>query len=407
MTIEILMPALSPTMTEGNLVKWLKKEGDSLKSGEVLAEIETDKATMEVEVIDEGILGKIIVPAGTEGVKVNTLIGLILEEGETAENLTHQSSASAKNPDPKPQEVSLPSSQNLEPKEKASSPTSSVGRILSSPLARRLAFEKNIDLSTIQGSGPRGRIVKKDIEETAQTMASPRPSSSFESAYEDVALTTMRKVVAKRLTESKQTIPHFYVSMDAELDALLALRKELNNGLKDAKVSVNDLLIKACARTLMDVPEANASWMETSLRLYKTADISVAVSLEEGLITPIIRNAQSKSILDISTEMKTLREKAQSGKLAPSEFQGGSFSLSNMGMYGVTSFSAILNPPQACILAVGTGQEKAVVRNGALSIATLMTLTLSVDHRVVDGAVAAQFLKVLKNYIENPVLILA
>ncbi|HQS83310.1 MAG: pyruvate dehydrogenase complex dihydrolipoamide acetyltransferase [Alphaproteobacteria bacterium 16-39-46] len=405
MTIEILMPALSPTMTEGNLIKWLKKEGDSLKSGDVLAEIETDKATMEVEAVDEGVLGKILVLGGTENVKVNTLIALILEEGETTADLKIQ--GTPQNSEPTPSEKSLPISPPSPSKsqEKTSLSGISQDRIFSSPLARRLALEKNLDLSTIQGSGPRGRIVKKDVEETSKKPVSV--SSSSDSAFEDVALTTMRKVVAKRLTESKQTVPHFYVSMDVEIDALLNLRKDLNKGLGDIKVSVNDFLIKACARTLMDVPEANASWMETFIRLYKTADVSVAVSLDEGLITPIVRNAQSKSILEISAEMKSLREKAQTGKLIPSEFQGGSFSLSNMGMYGVSSFSAILNPPQGCILAVGAGSETAVVRSGVLTVATMMTLTLSVDHRVIDGAIAAQFLKTLKNYIENPVLILA
>lgn len=406
MPIELLMPALSPTMTEGNLVKWLKKEGDLLKSGEVIAEIETDKATMEVEAVDEGTLGKILVKEGTEGVKVNTLIALILEEGETPDSLASYTSSLKADSISETKETSSPSP--------SPSPllNSSQERRAASPLARRIAQEKNLDLSTIKGSGPRGRIIKQDVIASSEIL----PSSTAKlaslaqaggSPYEDVPLSSMRKVVAKRLTESKQQIPHFYVSLDVIIDELLSLRKKLNEGLKEDKVSVNDFIIKACAKTLMDIPEANASWMESFIRLYKTADISVAVSLEGGLITPIIWNAQAKTLLEISREMKILREKAQAGKLMPAEFQGGSFSISNMGMYGVSSFSAILNPPQACILAVGAGQERPIVEKGVLKSATVMTLTLSVDHRIIDGTVAAQFLQALKKYLENPVLTLA
>lgn len=412
MTIEILMPALSPTMTEGNLVKWCKKEGDSLKSGEVIAEIETDKATMEVEAVDEGTLGRILIPEGTEGVKVNTPIALILEEGETPAEL--DAYKGQKQPtSPASNEVPPPLSK--EPIQDIKTPTTKSERIIASPLARKIATQKNLNLSKIEGSGPRGRIVKHDVESSLASPEKPliskhtskKSQSSASTPYVEIPLTTMRKVVAKRLTESKQTVPHFYVNQDIELDKLLALRSQLNANLHDHKVSVNDFLIKACGHTLMEVQDANVSWMENHIRQYTSADISVATSIDGGLITPIVKDVQTKTLLEISYEMKDLKERAQASKLAPHEFQGGSFSLSNMGMYGIPSFSAIINPPQGCILAVGAANERAVVKNGALSIATVMTVTLSVDHRAVDGAVAALFLKDLKKRLENPVLILA
>ena len=405
MPIDILMPALSPTMTEGNLVKWLKKEGETLKSGDVIAEIETDKATMEVEAVDEGILGRIVVAAGTSHVPVNSLIGIILEEGETQADLPSSSASPLNPPSPSvPRESSPlnpPSLDAQKPTSSSSTLSSTPKRILSSPLARRLAQDKNIALTSIQGSGPRGRIVKKDIDAFSQKTST---FSSSDALYEDREISNLRGVIAKRLTESKQTIPHFYASLDVEMDLLLDLRQSMNEKIKDHKVSVNDFIIKACGLTLMDVPHANASWMNTCIRHYQTADVSVAVSIEGGLITPIIRHAQKKTILEISHEMILLREKAQKGKLAPHEFQGGGFSLSNMGMYGISSFSAIINPPQSCILAVGAARECPVVRQGALGIGHIMTVTLSVDHRVIDGSVAAHFLQTLKKYLERPIL---
>lgn len=409
MPIEVCMPALSPTMTEGALVKWCKKEGDTIKAGDLLAEIETDKATMEVEAVDEGILGKILVSEGTQGVKVNAPIALILEDGEDKSTLdSYVSAPSLVVSALKKETVSSSPLSSSSPSIIASSAEES--RIFASPLAKRIAKENSLDLHSIQGTGPGGRIVKEDVERTVTTYkGTPSSKESFsnrDAIYVDVPHTTMRKVIAKRLSESKQTIPHFYVTVEAEIDELLSLRKRLNEGLTDQKISVNDFVIRACALSLMDVPEANASWTETHVRQYRSADISVAVSIEGGLITPIIKNAETKNITIISKEMKDLAERARSGKLAPTEFQGGTFSLSNMGMYGVSTFSAIINPPQACILAVGAGMERPVIKNGAIVPATIINFTLSVDHRVVDGTVGAKFLNVLKKYIENPALIL-
>lgn len=410
MPIEVRMPALSPTMTEGNLISWHKKEGDKVKSGDLLAEIETDKATMEVEAVDEGILGKLLVPAGTENVKVNTLIALILEEGEDKNSLE---SYVPKDFFGNKKEITTPEATVFSPSTTVAMPSSSKeSRIFASPLAKRLAEQNALDLHSLQGSGPRGRIVKQDVEQAisqgGQKSPGQRPITPDlgENAYVDIPHTNMRKVVARRLSESKQTVPHFYVSIEAQIDELLSLRKRLNEGLADQKISVNDLMIRACALSLIEVPEVNAIWTDTYVRQYTSADISVAVSIEGGLITPIIKNAEKKSIVTISKEMKDLAERARTGKLAPHEFQGGTFSLSNMGMFGVTSFSAIINPPQACILAVGAGIERPVIKNGSVIPATLINLTLSVDHRVVDGSMGAKFLNVLKKHLENPALIL-
>ncbi len=410
MPIEVRMPALSPTMTEGNLIAWHKKEGDKIKSGDLLAEIETDKATMEVEAVDEGVLGKLLVPAGTENVKINTPIALILEEGEDKNSLESyvpkDFSSSKKEAPTSEATVSSPSPT-------ASMPSSSKeSRVFASPLAKRLAEQNALDIHTVQGTGPRGRIIKQDIE---QAISQGGQKSSVqrttipdlgENAYIDIPHTNMRKVVARRLSESKQSVPHFYVTIEAQIDELLSLRKRLNEGLTDQKISVNDFMIRACALSLMEIPEINTAWTDTYVRQYASADISVAVSIEGGLITPIIKNAERKSIIAISKEMKDLAERARTGKLAPHEFQGGTFSLSNMGMYGVTSFSAIINPPQACILAVGAGMERPIIKNGSIIPATLINLTLSVDHRVVDGSMGAKFLNVLKKHLENPALIL-
>lgn len=419
MPIKILMPALSPTMAEGNLVRWLKSEGDQLKSGDVLAEIETDKATMEVEAVDEGKLAKILVPAGTENVKVNEVIAILLEEGEDVSSLD-----SVNNTQASPNQE-IPVTKKLEEVKEASVMTTpSVGgskdaqeRIFASPLARRVASNNQIDLATLQGSGPRGRIIKADVEAAVSnkpqssqvsTTTSYKAADDLYPAYEEVKVSNMRKVIAQRLTESKQNVPHFYLTVECEIDELLNFRKQINKSLPESeRISVNDLIIKAISVALKKVPDANASWIEGGyVRRYQHADVSVAVAVEGGLITPIVRGAELKSILEISREMKELISKARAGKLKPQEFQGGTFSLSNLGMYGIKNFSAVINPPQGCILAVGAGEELPIVRDGKVEIATIMGCTLSVDHRVVDGAVGAEFLKVFKSLITNPILML-
>ncbi|MBX9805806.1 MAG: pyruvate dehydrogenase complex dihydrolipoamide acetyltransferase [Alphaproteobacteria bacterium] len=406
MPIEILMPALSPTMTEGNLVKWHKKEGDVVKAGDVLAEIETDKATMEVEAVDEGTVGKIIVPEGTENVKVNEVIGLILEEGEDASALANVKTEKA------PVLVEVAKAPEKKPDLKVVTPEVSTGpRVFATPLARRIAEEKSLNLATISGSGPRGRIVRTDVEFANVPRAAGVPSvslSGYEPEYEVIVPSSMRKVIAKRLVEAKSTIPHFYVSIDCQIDALLKAREQINARADGAfKLSVNDFIIKACGLTLKKIPEANASWINDQIYQYTSADVAVAVSIEGGLITPVVRHAEAKGLAEISKEMKDLAARAREGKLKPEEFQGGTFSLSNMGMYGVKDFSAIINPPQACILAVGAGEKRPVVqKDGTLAAATVMTCTLSVDHRVVDGALGAHFLKAFKDLIENPVMMI-
>ena len=401
MPIQILMPALSPTMTEGNLIKWHKKEGDVIKAGQVLAEIETDKATMEVEAVDEGILAKILVAEGTDGVKVNELIALILEEGEDASSLDNvKVPALVAAPVTKP--VTEAVSESVKVAEVVHK--SEEERVFITPLAKRIAEQNHADPRTIMGSGPNGRIVKADVEK-ALSGGAGKAAAPFLTlgGHTDIKLNGMRKVIAKRLTESKQTVPHFYLSVDCELDTLMDFRRQLNNRPNTSyKLSVNDFVIRACALALKEVPEANATWHETFVRQYNNADISVAVAIDGGLVTPVIKAAEQKSVMDISAEMKSLATRARAGKLMPEEYQGGSFSLSNLGMYGVKSFSAIINPPQACILAVGAGEERPVVKNGQITVATVMNCTLSVDHRAVDGAVGARFLAAFKSLIENP-----
>lgn len=412
MPIEILMPALSPTMTEGNLVKWHKKEGDTVKAGDILAEIETDKATMEVEAVDEGHIGKILVPEGTEQVKVNEVIALLLEKGEDASALDKMA---VKPQEPKKTEAHQPTHDRKPDLKVVPQTVPSDSRIFATPLARRMADEAQLSLHSIPGSGPRGRILKVDIEgalnqRSGAATSSPGASASltgYEPSYEVLMPSTMRKVIAKRLVEAKQTIPHFYLTVDCEIDSLLKAREQINDQAKGAyKLSVNDFIIKTCAMALKQVPEANSSWIEDKIYQYTSSDVAVAVAIEGGLITPVVRNAETKGLVEISTEMKDLASRAREGKLKPVEFQGGTFSLSNMGMYGVKEFSAIINPPQGCILAVGVGEERPVVKGGQLTTATLMTCTLSVDHRVVDGAVGATFLKVFKNFVENPVMMI-
>lgn len=417
MAIEILMPALSPTMTEGKIARWLKKEGDTVSNGDVLAEIETDKATMEVEAIEDGIFGRILVPEGTEGVAVNTPIAIMVEEGEAVPDSAAPPATSAA-PAPAPVQAgavapsAAPASAPVAPAAalQASRPAN---RIVASPLARRIAAAKNVDLSTLKGTGPNGRIVKRDVEAAAaQPAAAPKPGQQANAplstgASRTVPHTTMRKVIARRLSESKATIPHFYVSMDVELDALMALRSQLNalshdEGQDAFKLSVNDMLIKAAALALKQVPEVNASFTEDAMILHEDADISVAVSLDDGLITPIVRAADRKSLKQISQEAKSLVSRARAGKLKPEEFQGGTFSISNMGMFGVKEFAAIVNPPQAAILAIAAGKRQPVVSGDEIKVATVMTVTLSVDHRAVDGAMAAKWLSAFRNIVQAP-----
>ena len=400
MPIEILMPALSPTMTEGNLAKWLKKEGDKVKPGDVLAEIETDKATMEVEAVDEGVIGKILVAAGSQNVPVNNLIALLIEEGESQvdiEGYKPKAITSIKDLEKKVQVVDAPIK-----KDSISISSSSDDRIKISPLAKRIALNENIDLRRVIGSGPYGRIIKSDVLSAAGNKKSDvlfrNPNE-----YKAIANSNVRRVIAKRLVESKQTVPHFYLNIECNIDKLLYLREELNVDQADYKISINDMIIKAVAMALAEVPEANASWTEDSILQYNNVDISVAVAIDGGLITPIIRNANQKSIMAISNEMKSLAKRARENALKPEEFQGGGFSISNLGMYGIKNFQAIINPPQSCIMAVGASNKRPLIIKDELVVATIMDISISCDHRVVDGAVGANFLKSFKKFIEHPI----
>ncbi len=417
------MPALSPTMTEGTLARWLKAEGDKVNSGDVIAEIETDKATMEVEAVDEGILGKILVAAGTENVPVNDVIAILLEEGEKASDVILSKSEGSKKVSPKDSSPAAQNDKVVEPPKsaQAAAPLQNTGsRIFASPLAKRMAKEKGIDLSSVKGSGPHGRIVKEDVEKggkaaptktaTAAPVSHDDPAvktNVYGMAYKEIPNGNIRKVVAKRLSESKQTVPHFYLTVECILDNLLAARAELNDKANGKfKLSVNDFVIKAAAMALKAYPVANVSWTDSAIQQFLKSDISVAVSTPTGLITPIIKAAEDKGLQAISNEMKDLAGRAREGKLKPEEFQGGSFSISNLGMFGVKEFAAIINPPQGAILAIGAGEERAVVIKGKIEIRTVMNCTLSVDHRCVDGAVGAEYLQIFKQYIENPVSML-
>jgi pyruvate dehydrogenase E2 component (dihydrolipoamide acetyltransferase) len=413
MSIQVLMPALSPTMTEGNLAKWHKKEGDTVESGDVLCEIETDKATMEVEAVDEGVLGKILVPEGTEGVLVNAPIAVILEEGESAADIGDVAAAPAPTPAAAP--ASEPASP---PPSHASAPVAAAvdkgSRVFASPLARRIAEQAGLDLGGVTGSGPNGRIVKRDVEgavsggvpAVAPIAAAAPAVVEGGGGYTEIPNSTMRKVIASRLLESKHTVPHFYLSVDCQLDQLLAMRAKLNAAAPEGdggyKISVNDFVIRATALALRQVPAANATWTDAAIRLFNDVDVSVAVATPNGLITPVIRRADEKGLASISNEIKDLAARGRDGKLMPEEYQGGGFTISNLGMFGVKDFAAIINPPQSCILAVGAGEQRPVVKDGALAVATVMTCTLSVDHRSVDGAVGAQFLAAFKRMIEEP-----
>ena len=460
MAIKITMPALSPTMEEGTLSKWDIKEGDKVSPGDTVAEIETDKATMEVDAADEGTLVKIVVPAGTQGVKVNALIGILAEDGESAEDAIKAiedeekkqpssspapaqptTPAAAAKADTTPvQTAKAPSAPKQATPTSSETPVTEKGnRIFASPLARRLAKQNGLQLSLISGTGPHGRIIKRDIdsalangtgkatgnvEQSVQTSASTESSSTDEMTmklfntdeYEIVPHDGMRKTIAKRLVESKRTVPHFYVTIDCEIDALLKLRAELNAaapmvktsaGEKPAyKLSVNDMVIKATALALKAVPDANVSWLDSGMMRHKFVDVGVAVSIPNGLITPIIKHAEEKSLSTISNAMKDLAKRARERKLKPEEYQGGTTAVSNMGMYGVKDFCAIINPPHATIFAIGAGEQRAVVKNGALAIATVMSVTLSTDHRAVDGALAAELAQAFKKFIENPMSML-
>ena len=423
MSINILMPALSPTMEEGTLAKWLVKEGDKVNSGDLIAEIETDKATMEVEAVDEGVIGKILVSEGQESIQVNQPIAVLLINGEKLSEIVIDDNIPEK-PKPKKnvvndtnnEENDLPS---LSEDELFSEKTSFIqkdevlntmnsNRLFATPLAKRLAKQRDIDLSSLTGSGPNGRILKIDIEnfkEDKKSQVDNIPLSNNNS--ELIKNSSMRKTIAERLVKSKNEAPHFYLSIDCNIEQLLKARSTINSKANhEYKISVNDMIIKAASATLLKVPKANASWENENTRYFKNTDISVAVAIDGGLITPIIKNVESKGLLEISNEMKTLAHKAKEGKLKPEDYIGGSFSISNLGMYGIKEFSAVINPPQGCILAIGVGEQRAIVTNNQISIATMMTVTLSCDHRVVDGAVGAEYLSKFKEFIENPSLML-
>lgn len=432
MATEILMPALSPTMEEGTLAKWLVKEGDEVKSGDIIAEIETDKATMEFEAVDEGIVGKIVIAEGTEGVKVNSLIAILVEEGE--EVPAAGASAPAAAPEAAaPVAAAAPAAAAPAP----AAPVKDGNRVFASPLARRIAGQKGLDLSAIAGSGPRGRIVKSDVEGATAAPKAAAPAAAATEApkaaapaaamaqgpstdavlkmyegtdFEEVKLDGMRKTIAARLTEAKQSVPHFYLRRDIELDDLLAFRAQLNAKLGDrgVKLSVNDFIIKACALALQQIPEANAVWAGDRVLKFKNSDVAVAVAIEGGLFTPVLKNSDSKSLSALSAEMKDLAKRARDRKLAPHEYQGGSFAISNLGMFGIDNFDAIINPPHSGILAVGAGVKKPVVgADDQIKVATVMSVTLSVDHRVIDGALGAQLLEAIKANLENPIAMLA
>ena len=445
MPIEILMPALSPTMEQGSLTKWLVKAGDTVASGDLLAEIETDKATMEFEAVDEGIIGEILIPEGSQDVAVNTPIATLLDDDETADGPDHTASAPASLP-VRAETSAIATLDSATPADAVhkpvtptatlaptSQPDTKTGRVFATPLARRIAADKGLDLSQIIGSGPKGRIVKADVENA--TAAAPAPATNSASTavsteqiaissgpatetvlkmyddrtFDEIKLDGMRKTIAARLTEAKQTIPHFYLRRDIQLDALLALRSELNSQLatRDVKLSVNDFIIKAAALALQSVPAANAVWAGDRVLQLKPSDVAVAVAIGGGLFTPVLKDADSKSLSTLSAEMKDMANRARNKKLAPHEYQGGSFAISNLGMFGVDNFDAVINPPHGAILAVGAGKKRPVVTpDGSLGVATVMSVTMSVDHRAIDGALGAQLLQAIVDNLENPLTML-
>ncbi len=419
MTIKILMPALSPTMTDGKLAKWFKAEGDQVAAGDILAEIETDKATMEMEAVDDGVLGKIVIAEGTEGVAINSLIAVMMEEGEDV-SAADAAASTAPAPQATPPEEPAPAAQ---PAPQATL-VEKGERIFASPLAKRMASDAGIDVAVISGSGPHGRIVKSDIEAAMAGGAQAAPAAAQApsgvpslpaiipsmGSYTEIPNSSARKIIAERLTASSRDIPSYMVTVDCEIDRLLEMRKDLNGRSPDGenayKISVNDFIIRAIALAMRKVPGVNTSWTEAAIQQYDDIDVSVAVATEDGLITPIIRSADQKGLAKISIEMKDLALRARDNKLMPEEFQGGGFTVSNLGMYGAKEFTSIINPPQSCILSVGAGEQRAVVKDGALSIATVMTCTLASDHRTVDGALSAQFLQVFKTMVEDPLTML-
>ena len=416
MPINIQMPALSPTMEEGTLAKWLVKEGDTVESGDVMAEIETDKATMEFEAVDEGIIGKILVPEGSSGVKVNEIIAILLDDGEDVSNIEVQE------PENKKDIIETINTVENKPSIKLENSNKSLNkeRVFATPLARRIAKSNNLELTNIKGTGPYGRIVKADVESNnisylekpaTLSMTSSTTTETIKDIYKDrhfeeIALDGMRTVIANRLTEAKQTIPHFYLRRSVSLDKLLMIRAEMNDGLADKgiKISVNDFIIKASSLALQDIPKANVVWAHDRILQMKSSDVAVAVSVEGGLYTPILFDSENKSISSLSSEIKVLASKARDKKLSPREYQGGSFAISNLGMMGVENFDAVINPPHGSILAVGAGTKKPIVmEDGNISVATIMSMTLSVDHRAIDGALGAEFLARIAYYLENPV----
>ena len=438
MPTNILMPALSPTMEKGNLAKWLKKEGDAIKSGDIIAEIETDKATMEVEAVDEGTLAKIVVPEGTQDVAVNAIIAVIANEGEDSKSVgsaspstANAAPAAAAAPAPAATPAAAPAAA---PAPKAAANGHDTGRVFATPLARRIAKDGGVDIATVQGSGPNGRVVERDVQaalaggarKPAAASAAPTPTAAAPAvvpgtndamtrklfapgSFTEVPHDSMRKIIARRLVEAKSTIPHFYLTSDCELDALLALREQINaaapktaEGKPAYKVSVNDFVIKALALALQRVPDANVSWTEDAMLKHKHSDVGVAVSIPGGLITPVVRNAEGKTLSAISNEMKDMAARAKVRKLKPDEYQGGSSAVSNLGMFGIKNFSAVINPPHATILAVGAGEKRVVVKGGAPAVANVMSVTLSTDHRAVDGALGAELLAAFKTLIEHP-----
>jgi pyruvate dehydrogenase E2 component (dihydrolipoamide acetyltransferase) len=429
MPVEILMPATAGIVSEATVARWVKNEGDSVKVGDVIAEIETDKATVEVEAAEDGVLGHILVGAGTTGVKVGSVIALLVKTGEALSERVRKTSAA---PGPKAAVNGAASSAGLSAAAPARGHSAEAHRerIFASPLARRLAREHSVDLSAILGSGPNGRILKKDVDSAiASGVVAPaaepaverlleravgtkphseakREAHADDAEFDDIPHSAMRRVIAERLAASKREVPHYYLTIDCELDALLALRREVNESVPELKVSLNDFVIKAVAAALAKVPAANASWTDTALRWYRRVDVSVAVATPTGLITPVLRDVPTKSLRAVSVEMRELADRARRGKLRPAEYQGGGFTISNLGMYGVREFAAIINPPQACILAVGAAEARPVVKDGAITVRTVMSCTLSADHRAVDGAVGAEFLAAFKALVERPLALI-
>jgi len=430
MSIEIFMPALSPTMEKGTLSKWLVKEGDTVESGDVMAEIETDKATMEYEAVDEGVIAKILVPEGTEDVAVGHIIAILAEDGEDVADIEAPKAAApaaAPTPVAEPEAAAPPAPAAAPAASAPAAPVASGDRVKASPLAKRIAKNEGLDIAAVAGTGPHGRIVKRDVEAALESGTATAPAAASAPAvtpapaaaateygphadipYREEKLSGMRKTIAKRLTESKTTVPHFYLTVECELDALLEQRKALNTKLADSgvKLSVNDFIIRATALALKKVPAANVQYAGDKMYWYERADISVAVAVEGGLVTPVVRGADGKGLAEISADVKELAGKARDGKLMPEEYAGGTISISNLGMYGIKEFSAVINPPQGAILAIGAGEQRAVVKDGALAVATVMSVTMSCDHRAIDGAVGAEFLKAFKGLIEDPLTML-